>query len=286
MHTVIPPDPRKRAELMNILQADDAAVTRHRERRPSTDTPPRGTGGWLTQEQARQRQDSDIRRSAYQMQMDRERREKETREREDREAAEYRRAQQAKEAERKRSEQRLAERARTEARAAREQFFSPRAPATTRVSRVPPSSSAAAAPSRASGSSAVAPSSIRAPAAAATAAPPSSSTRKPRPASTSAAAAAPAAPVDETRSMILNEFKCPLTHRKFRDPVVAADGFSYERRAIEDLWRTLGESVSPATGEPIPDTLVPNRALQNLLGLLLSRHPQARVDGDDDGNHN
>ncbi len=49
------------------------------------------------------------------------------------------------------------------------------------------------------------------------------------------------------------------------DPVVAADGESYERAAIE-AWLSEHGAVSPATGMPLQHTaLVPNHSLRSLL---------------------
>ena len=50
----------------------------------------------------------------------------------------------------------------------------------------------------------------------------------------------------------------------FQDPVVAADGNSYERSAIEAMFAT-GNSRSPLTNEPLPSTqLTPCRQLKKL----------------------
>ena len=46
------------------------------------------------------------------------------------------------------------------------------------------------------------------------------------------------------------DFCCPLSHQLIEDPVVAADGFTYERSWVEDyLQRQPGKS--PMTGQPI-----------------------------------
>lgn len=58
-------------------------------------------------------------------------------------------------------------------------------------------------------------------------------------------------------------FVCPITHEPMQDPVSAADGQTYERRAIE-AWLKKGDlegavPTSPLTGEPLKDkTLRPN----------------------------
>ena len=52
------------------------------------------------------------------------------------------------------------------------------------------------------------------------------------------------------------------------DPVVAADGESYERGAME-AWLAERGAVSPATGAPLLSReLVPNRSLCSILQSL------------------
>ena len=56
---------------------------------------------------------------------------------------------------------------------------------------------------------------------------------------------------------------CPLSLEIYEDPVMAADGFSYERREIE-LWFGRGKRTSPKTNEELPHTfLTPNRDLKS-----------------------
>jgi len=53
------------------------------------------------------------------------------------------------------------------------------------------------------------------------------------------------------------DFKCPITSRLMVDPVAALDGFTYEREAIEEWFKT--RDVSPQLGSPLPSkTLTPN----------------------------
>ncbi len=55
------------------------------------------------------------------------------------------------------------------------------------------------------------------------------------------------------------------------DPVFATDGYTYERRAIEEHFGTSdGERpASPMTGEPLPSTaLIPCRVVRSMLSLL------------------
>merc|ERR1712183_579093 len=68
-------------------------------------------------------------------------------------------------------------------------------------------------------------------------------------------------PQASARSGIL---ECPITGRVLRDPVVAADGFTYEREAIQRHLQT--KKRSPVTGEALPHaTLWPNVSVRVLL---------------------
>lgn len=63
-----------------------------------------------------------------------------------------------------------------------------------------------------------------------------------------------------------NEFKCPVTLEVMKDPVVASDGFTYERSAIERLFMSdqMGANRrSPMTQKELKPVLFPNRALLN-----------------------
>mmetsp|Transcript_28702 Transcript_28702/g.81112 ORF Transcript_28702/g.81112 Transcript_28702/m.81112 type:complete len:226 (+) Transcript_28702:83-760(+) len=59
-----------------------------------------------------------------------------------------------------------------------------------------------------------------------------------------------------------SDFVCVITGELFRDPVMCADGHTYERGAIED-WFSRGYSTSPLTNEGLEHTrLLPNHALR------------------------
>lgn len=58
-------------------------------------------------------------------------------------------------------------------------------------------------------------------------------------------------------------FFCPITHKYFVDPVVAADGYTYERKSIES-WFRRNHNRSPITNQPIGTVLIPNRILKSL----------------------
>lgn len=71
------------------------------------------------------------------------------------------------------------------------------------------------------------------------------------------------------RELIVS-FLCPLSKMVMEDPVIAMDGYTYERRAIEAYIRA--NSVSPVTGLPMQRLLVPNR---NLKAQMVKYYPDA-----------
>ncbi len=80
--------------------------------------------------------------------------------------------------------------------------------------------------------------------------------------------AEPAAAAGSVASFVL---ECPLTMEVMRDPVMTADGQTYERTEIEK-WFALGNRTSPLTGEELSSTnLLPNIVLRTVIresGLL------------------
>lgn len=75
---------------------------------------------------------------------------------------------------------------------------------------------------------------------------------------------------DEHAFLLLNapeEFVCPLTHELLIDPVVAACGYSYQRKAFEE-WvaqcrAKLLQLTSPKTGARMGSHMVINRLLKH-----------------------
>ena len=58
---------------------------------------------------------------------------------------------------------------------------------------------------------------------------------------------------------------CRLTGQRFIDPVIAADGYTYEREALA-AWLRQGKGQSPVTGQPLSSGAVrTNFALRELL---------------------
>ena len=58
-----------------------------------------------------------------------------------------------------------------------------------------------------------------------------------------------------------DELRCPISCELFRDPVIAADGFNYEREHIETWFAE--HSTSPKTNAELESTgLIPNHELR------------------------
>ncbi|XP_028249540.1 WD repeat, SAM and U-box domain-containing protein 1-like isoform X1 [Parambassis ranga] len=67
-----------------------------------------------------------------------------------------------------------------------------------------------------------------------------------------------------------DEFLCPITRELMKDPVIAADGYSYERESIES-WIRGKNKTSPMTNLPLQTTmLTPNRFLKMAITRLKS----------------
>jgi len=76
------------------------------------------------------------------------------------------------------------------------------------------------------------------------------------------------------------ELLCPITYELPGDPVLAADGWTYERAAIakwhqENTYRSTGTTNSPMTGAPLlHEELTPNYSVKKMVALF--REWQAR----------
>ena len=75
-----------------------------------------------------------------------------------------------------------------------------------------------------------------------------------------------------------NEFLCPITQDVMIDPVVASDGHSYERSAIQAILERGsldgGSALSPLTREELETSLVPNINLRKRIREHGDTHPQ------------
>ena len=68
---------------------------------------------------------------------------------------------------------------------------------------------------------------------------------------------------------IPGDFFCPISHEVMADPVITADGHSYERSCIA-MWFALGNSTSPVTNAALESrSLMPNHALRKAIESFL-----------------
>ncbi|KAL7406824.1 hypothetical protein ABVT39_027038 [Epinephelus coioides] len=81
---------------------------------------------------------------------------------------------------------------------------------------------------------------------------------------------------DSVCTGIPDEFLCPITRELMREPVIAADGYSYEREAIESWINTKNRS-SPMTNLPLLTTLLtPNHTLKMAIGRWKTSHQHVK----------
>ncbi|XP_032066923.1 WD repeat, SAM and U-box domain-containing protein 1 isoform X2 [Thamnophis elegans] len=73
---------------------------------------------------------------------------------------------------------------------------------------------------------------------------------------------------------IPDEFLCPITKELMKEPVIAADGYSYEKEAIEN-WIIKKRRSSPMTNLSLQRlVLTPNRTLKMAINRWLETHPE------------
>ncbi|XP_016128326.1 WD repeat, SAM and U-box domain-containing protein 1-like [Sinocyclocheilus grahami] len=73
-------------------------------------------------------------------------------------------------------------------------------------------------------------------------------------------------------SDVPDEFLCSITRELMKDPIIAADGFSYEREAMES-WINTPNRSSPMTNLPLQTTLLTaNRSLKMAIQRWKSSH--------------
>lgn len=69
---------------------------------------------------------------------------------------------------------------------------------------------------------------------------------------------------ERKRGMHPESFLCPITQEMMKDPVIAADGYTYERNAIQDWLQQ--QNRSPMTNQPLEHKmLTPNRVLKSAI---------------------
>eukprot|EP00931_Biecheleriopsis_adriatica_P028431 TRINITY_DN16950_c0_g2_i1.p1 TRINITY_DN16950_c0_g2~~TRINITY_DN16950_c0_g2_i1.p1 ORF type:complete len:454 (-),score=95.38 TRINITY_DN16950_c0_g2_i1:82-1443(-) len=88
--------------------------------------------------------------------------------------------------------------------------------------------------------------------------------------------------LDESAAEVIDDaFICPITFEIMRDPVVTADGHSYERLAIKE-WFKLDNKESPRTNIRLASTtLIGNTALKKAIQAWIKR-PRAAPTGEEE----
>ena len=77
----------------------------------------------------------------------------------------------------------------------------------------------------------------------------------------------------ENELEIPENYLCPILQEPMKDPVVAADGHSYERTAIEQ-WFKGGSRISPMTGARLAHTtLIDNIRLKAVISDFIKKYP-------------
>lgn len=90
---------------------------------------------------------------------------------------------------------------------------------------------------------------------------------------------------DKELTLIISiNYFCPLTKKLFKDPVITADGETYEREAIEE-WFRKGNITNPNTKIELPNqTIIPNKVLKKLLDELIEEEYKKTLSGSDGSN--
>ena len=81
-----------------------------------------------------------------------------------------------------------------------------------------------------------------------------------------------AGPSEASEAVVVpDDYICPITAEIMTDPVTTADGFTYERRAISEWFRT--KDTSPSTGATlVSTTLIPNLSLRSIIRSFTEAH--------------
>jgi len=75
----------------------------------------------------------------------------------------------------------------------------------------------------------------------------------------------------------LSDFICPITQEIMFDPVIAADGFTYEKEAIERHFQN--KNTSPITNEELDSkALMANKLIRSIVSSLLDKNPIYKQD--------
>mmetsp|Transcript_214 Transcript_214/g.267 ORF Transcript_214/g.267 Transcript_214/m.267 type:complete len:571 (+) Transcript_214:84-1796(+) len=86
--------------------------------------------------------------------------------------------------------------------------------------------------------------------------------------------------IEKTNSgEIPDQLKCPITLEIMMDPVIAADGMTYERKAIEEVLASKENALSPKTNLPLSsDFLIENVKIRRMCREHIRTHLECRED--------
>ena len=70
----------------------------------------------------------------------------------------------------------------------------------------------------------------------------------------------------------VEDYKCPLTLDVFYEPVMAIDGYIYEKTAIVEWFKN--NQISPITRKQISNTLIDSPFVKNSINKFLEKNPQ------------
>lgn len=74
--------------------------------------------------------------------------------------------------------------------------------------------------------------------------------------------------------IIEKHIRCPLSNKIFKNPVVASDGFTYEKENIQEYLRNNPSRKSPITDVVIiNDVLIENLFVKHIVTLFLKKYP-------------
>lgn len=72
--------------------------------------------------------------------------------------------------------------------------------------------------------------------------------------------------------LVPENFRCSITLQIMAEPVIALDGFTYEKEKIQGHLKRYG--TSPTTGAALQEMLIPNNDKLSTISEFLDKHPE------------
>ena len=77
--------------------------------------------------------------------------------------------------------------------------------------------------------------------------------------------------MQSTHENVPEEYLCPIFHTIMEDPVITIDGYTFEKKAIQE-WFSKGNVTNPLTGISLPNQCItPVRSLRSLIEKFVSQ---------------